>query len=74
MTYKKIDPKEKIFHYIEISTSKIALYDSELDQPVAYGSKVLIANAIKNLSPKVTIYYYDIKRNFIKLGKTYMGS
>lgn len=74
MTYKKIDPKEKTFHYIEISTSKIALYDSALDQPVAYGSKVLIANAISNLSPKVTVYYYDMKRGFIKLGKTYMGS
>ncbi len=42
MTFKKPDPTQKIYHYIEIDSTTIALYDSLMDQPISYGSKVKI--------------------------------
>ena len=71
MTFKKINPKEKVFHYIEINSTTIAFYDSELDMPLAYGSKVIVSAIIKNLNPKIKINYYKIKNDSIDLTKMY---
>ena len=75
MTFKKPDPTQKIYHYIEIDSTTIALYDSLMDQPISYGSKVKIQVDINKLLPKdITIYYYTLKQ-LIKLKpiKPYIG-
>lgn len=75
MTLKKVDPTQKVYHYIEIDSTTIALYDSYMDQPIEYGTKVKIQIAInKKLSKDITIYYYNLKE-FIKLKpiKPYIG-
>ena len=67
MTFKKPDPTQKIYHYIEIDSTTIALYDSLMDKPISYGSKVKIQVDINKLLPKdITIYYYTLKQ-LIKL-------
>jgi len=75
MTFKKPDSTQKVYHYIEIDTTTIALYDSLMDQPISYGSKVKIQVDINKLLPKdITIYYYTLKQ-LIKLKpiKPYIG-
>ena len=73
MTFKKINPKEKIFYYIEINPTTVALYDSEFDQPLVYGSKNLVSAVITKLNPKIKITYYSIKDGEIEdiLSKSY---
>ena len=76
MTFKKPNPKQKVYHYIEINSTTIALYDSLMDMPISYGSKVKIQVDINRLLPKdITIYYYQLKE-FIKLKpiKPYQGN
>jgi|APGre2960657404_1045060.scaffolds.fasta_scaffold357230_1 hypothetical protein len=75
MTFKKPDSTQKVYHYIEIDSTTIALYDSLMDQPISYGSKVKIQVDINKLLPKdITIYYYTLKQ-LIKLKpiKPYIG-
>jgi hypothetical protein len=75
MTFKKPDSTQKVYHYIEVDTTTIALYDSLMDQPISYGSKVKIQVDINKLLPKdITIYYYTLKQ-LIKLKpiKPYIG-
>lgn len=71
MTFKKINPKETIYHYIEINGLTITLFDSEFDIPICFGSKNLISAKIGTLNPNITIFYYKMKNGFIKLNKTY---
>ena len=52
MTFKKPDSTQKVYHYIEVDTTTIALYDSLMDQPISYGSKVKIQVDINKLLPK----------------------
>jgi len=35
-----------------------ALYDMDMDKPVAYGSRSLVNGVIRNLNKNVTIVYY----------------
>jgi len=70
MTYKKINPKETLFHYIEIDSTTCVLFDSELDIPIIYGSKNRAAAVIKNLNKRIRINYYDVDE-YIKIGKIY---
>ena len=75
MIFKKPSPSEKVYHYIEIDSTPIALYDSLMDQPISYGTKIKIQVDINKLLPKdITIYYYALKE-FIKLKpiKPYIG-
>lgn len=71
MRFKKINPKEKVFHYIEIDTSRHALYDSALDEPLVYGSKAKVSLTIKNLNKDIKINYYNSSNEYIKLDKIY---
>lgn len=76
MTFKKPDPKQKIYHLIYLDTTTLALYDSEFDLPISYGSKIKVQVDINMKLPKnITIYYYDLKE-FIKLKplKPYIGT
>jgi hypothetical protein len=69
MTFKKIDPTFNIFHHFELKPGLFALYDDELDMPVAYGSKDLVwiaMNRIKaypNFETVLVIYYKRDNRN-----------
>ena len=71
MIFKKINPKEKVFHYIEIDSSHHVLYDSILDVPIVYGSKAKVSLTIKNLNKAVKINYYNLSNEYIKLDKVY---
>jgi hypothetical protein len=71
MTFKKINVKETLFHYIEIDSVNCVLFDSELDVPIIRGSKNRIAAVIKNFNPSIRINYYTTKEDYIKIGKIY---
>lgn len=62
MTLKRINPETLLYHYFEFSDSKrrivYALFDADLDKPVAYGSRSLVNGTIRNLSKNVTVIYY----------------
>ncbi len=67
MTFKKPDTTHKVYHYIEVDSTTIALYDSLMDQPISYGTKIKIQVDINRLLPNdITIYYYTLKE-LIKL-------
>jgi len=38
MKYKKINPKEDTFYIFEISSIKYVIYDSDMNEPIYYGS------------------------------------
>jgi hypothetical protein len=71
MTFKKINTKETLFHYIEIDATNCVLFDSELNQPIIYGSKNRVAAVIKNLPTTIRINYYTTNEDYIKIGKIY---
>lgn len=57
---KKIDPRENTFFNFKLDASTYVLYDSDMGEPVAYGSFNLVGATISNLSPKCTIYYFEL--------------
>jgi hypothetical protein len=61
MTFKKINPKEKLFYIFEISSTKFLVLDSEMDEPIYHGSWNMtsgIIRSIKKNMPKAEINYY----------------
>ena len=62
MTFKRINTETILYHYFEFQNSKgqlkYALFDSDMDMPIAYGSKNFVAATIRNLSKNVTVVYY----------------
>lgn len=71
MTFKKINVKETLFHYIEIDSVNCVLFDSELDVPIIRGSKNRVSAVIKNLNPAIRINYYNLTDDLIKIDKIY---
>jgi len=71
MIYKKINPKENVFNHIELSKTTYALFDSEFDQPIMYGSRNRVELAIKNLSEKIRINYYKVEDEILVLKNVY---
>lgn len=65
MQLKRVDPNAVIYHYFERSPSEFALYDDELDMPIAWGSKNLVDAKVRSLPPKVSVAYY--KRDIDKV-------
>ena len=66
MAFKKINPKEKIFYIFEISSTKFLILDSEMDEPIYYGSWNMtsgIIRSIKDKMPKATINYYTKEKS-----------
>jgi hypothetical protein len=76
MTLKKINPKAILYHYFEKSPSELVLYDDELDQPIAYGSRNLVDAMVRTLDKRVTVIYYkrDIDTISFKKKILYKGS
>lgn len=62
MILKRINPDSLLYHYFEFKNSnrqwRYALYDAEMDYPVAYGSRNLVNGTIRNLKKEVTVIYY----------------
>lgn len=58
MTFKRINPEAKLYHYFERSVTEFALYDDELDMPIVYGSRNLVDGTIRKLDKSVIIVYY----------------
>ena len=66
MKYKKINSKEETFYIFEISSIKYAIYDSELDEPIYYGSWNMVEGIIKNIkkhSKNADILFYVKEKN-----------
>jgi hypothetical protein len=57
---KKIDVRENTFFHFKLDASTYVLYDSDMGEPIAYGSLNLVGATIANLSPKCTIYYFEL--------------
>jgi hypothetical protein len=58
MQLKRVNPKQLLYHYFERSPSDFALYDDEMDMPVAYGSRNLVDAIVRSLRKSVTVVYY----------------
>ena len=77
MQLKKVNPKQILYHYFERSTTDFALFDDELDMPVAYGSRNVVDSMVRNLRKSITIIYYkrdlsdklSFKKNMMYSGK-----
>jgi len=57
---KKIDIKETTFFNFKLDASTYVLYDSDMGEPVSYGSFNLVSATISNLSSNCTIYYFEL--------------
>jgi hypothetical protein len=57
---KKIDPKEDTFFHFKLDAATYVLYDSDMGEPVAYGSFNLVGATISSLSSKCTVYYFEL--------------
>ena len=66
MTFKKVNPKESLFHYIDIGQGKYVLFDSELDIPIIRGRKNVVGLTIKKLTKNVVIHYYKLEQGQIQ--------
>jgi len=66
MTFKKVNLKEKVFHYIEIDSNTHVLFDSEFDVPIIRGSKNLVGLTITSLKKDVVVHYYKLKQDQIQ--------
>jgi hypothetical protein len=66
MTFKKIKKGKTNFYVLETSSTKFAVYDSEFDVPIYYGSWNMVEGIIKNIKLKskdASIYYYVINKD-----------
>jgi hypothetical protein len=59
---KKIDIKEKLYYHYKVDASRYALFDSDLDTPIAYGSWNFVGATINKLPPSSTIFYYEVDK------------
>lgn len=58
MQLKRVNPKALLYHYFERSPSEFALFDDELDMPVAWGSRVLVDAMVRSFRKSISIVYY----------------
>ena len=58
MQLKRVNPKQILYHYFERSPSEFALFDDELDMPVAYGSRNLVDAMVRSLKKSISVIYY----------------
>ena len=71
VNFKKINPKENRFYYLELGDGKYCLYDSEFDMPISYGSKNLVENKIRQLNSNIELIHYRIIDGIFKLKYLY---
>jgi hypothetical protein len=76
MTFKKINPQAIIYHYLELTPTKIALYDDDFEEPIMQGSRNLVDATVRKLDKKVMVIYYkrdtdkfSFKKKFVYEGK-----
>lgn len=70
--FKEIDPEETTFFSFKLDASTFVLYDSDMGEPVAYGSFNLVGATISKLSSKCTIFYFELNpRDGWKLKRAY---
>lgn len=58
MQLKRVNPKQILYHYFELSVSQFALFDDELDMPVAYGSRNLVDAMVRSFRKSINVVYY----------------
>jgi hypothetical protein len=58
--FKKIDVREVTFFNFKLDASTYALYDSDMGEPVSYGSLNFVGATIANLPKKCTIFYFEL--------------
>jgi hypothetical protein len=58
--FKKIDPTETTFFNFKMDASTYALYDSDMGEPVSWGSFNFVGATISNLPKNSTIYYFEL--------------
>jgi hypothetical protein len=66
MAFKKINLKDKTFYIFEISSTKFLVLDSEMDEPLYYGSWNMTSayiRTIKEKAPKAIINYYTKEKS-----------
>ena len=51
---KVIDSKEVIFYWFELGESIYALYDSDMGEPISYGSINLVVGTLRAINAEVT--------------------
>ena len=51
---KKIDHEENIFYWYELGESMYVLYDSDMGEPISYGSLNLVVGTIRAINREVT--------------------
>lgn len=56
----KPDSNERIYYHFKLDPSRYMLYDSELGEPVEFGSFNKVATVIKNLSKECIIFYFEL--------------
>lgn len=72
MTFKKINPEEKIFYVFELNTITFSIFDSSLDQAIYHGNWNIASGIIRSIKENMkdaSIYYYVINRGELKLDK-----
>lgn len=50
---KEIAPNETMFYWYELGESMYALYDSDMGEPVSYGSLNLVVGTIRSINEEV---------------------
>lgn len=62
MTFKRINKETLLYHLFEFKNSRgqlsYALFDADMDMPVAYGSRNFVMATVSNLPKYVTVIYY----------------
>ena len=64
---KVIEPKETIFYWFNLGESTYSLYDSDMGEPVSYGSLNLVVGTIRAINGEVIdgkrapciLYYFE---------------
>jgi hypothetical protein len=57
---KEIDKAETMFFYFKLDATTYILYDSDMGEPVSYGSLNIVGGTISKLNPKSTIFYFEL--------------
>lgn len=50
---KEIDPREVIFYWYDLGNATYALYDSDMGEPISYGSINLVVGTIRAINEEV---------------------
>jgi len=66
MKFKKINPKEQTFFVFETSQRSYSIFDSQMDEPIYYGSWNMCEGVVKNIKKHMkdaSIFYYSKEKS-----------